>query len=151
MKSISKKIALVVFAAFLSLPAFSRGKNVHKQHFPGQQPMEKVTMGTITDINADTMIITIKDADGKNNKIHINPMTHMAKMPKFEKSMEKTADNDVEKKTEGKERKERKFQKFEKLTISDLKSGHWICVHRFNTDTETIEASFINVVIPENK
>lgn len=148
MKSISKKIAIAVFAAVLSLPAFSRGKNFHKQHFPCQQPMEKVTMGTVTDINTDTMIVTIKDADGKNRRIHINPMTHMAKMPKFEKQMEKHADNNAENKAEG---KERRFPKFEKLSISDLKNGHWISVHKFNADTETIEASFVNVVIPENK
>lgn len=146
MKSISKKLAVIALAAVLSVPAFSRGKDFHHgRHFPGQQMKEKVTMGTVIDVNSDAMIITLKDADGKNRKIHVNPLTHIAKIPEFKKPKEMAEPNAEEKK----EPKERNFPKFEKLSISELKTGYWISVHRFNADTETIEASFVNVVIPK--
>ncbi|MCQ2241764.1 hypothetical protein [Treponema sp.] len=100
---------------------------------------EKQVMGTVSSVNVDANIIVITDADGKSKKIHVNPLTKIARVePKRIPAKAKKGDK--------KDKDNMPFPfSIEKIEINDLKAGHWITVQKFNTDTETIEALNISV------
>lgn len=100
---------------------------------------EKQVMGTISSVNADAQIIVLTDADGKSRKVHINPLTNIVRVEP-NRAFTNT------KKGEKKNKDERPLPfKIDKLSVNDLKAGHWITVQMFSTDTETIEGWNISV------
>ena len=74
--------------------------------------------GTVTAVKEADGIITVKDADGKEKQIHVNPLTRIIKEANG---------------------------KMDELKIGDVKAGQWIAVHKFESDTETAEAQSIFV------
>lgn len=74
--------------------------------------------GTVVSVSADNGLITLKDADGKERAVHVNPFTHISQMANG---------------------------KTKELTILDVKAGAWIAVNKLNSDTTTAEAAHILV------
>ncbi len=108
-------------------------RNPHMNQF-----MENVTMGTVNSIDMESKIITIIDADGKQKKIHINPLTEIfsVEKPDMRKAPDKKA----------KDAKENPWgRNFKPVRLDNLEKGHWIVIKNFITHTETIEAMLITV------
>ncbi|WP_407397156.1 hypothetical protein [Treponema sp.] len=138
-----KTVAIAATIAVLSaVPVFAqktegrKGPGFAGHHGPFNFA-EKQIMGTISSVNLDSQTIVITDADGKNRKIHVNPLTKIA-------LVEPRRTPPKAKKGDKKDKPEFPFI-IEKLAIDNLKAGHWITVQKFNTDTETAEAWCINV------
>ena len=74
--------------------------------------------GTVTTVSEANGIISVKDADGKEKQIHVNPFTRIVKEANG---------------------------KMDELKIGDVKAGQWIAVNKFESDTETAEAQDIFV------
>ena len=74
--------------------------------------------GTGTTVSEADGIISVKDADGKEKQIHVNPFTRIVKEANG---------------------------KMDELKIGDVKAGQWIAVNKFESDTETAEAQDIFV------
>jgi hypothetical protein len=69
------------------------------------------TMGTVSALDSKASMITIKNADGKEVQVHVNPQTYI-----------KLADSNTA------------------LKFSDIKAGDWVGVNTFDTGTTTVEA-----------
>lgn len=97
------------------MPEEFMGREEHRE------PPKIDLMGTITAIDKNNKIITIKNADGKETKVHVNPYTKIGKpeMP-------------------GKH-----GQKPEKHSFDDMKIGDWIALNKFVTETIILEAAHI--------
>ena len=74
--------------------------------------------GTVTTVSEANGIISVKDADGKEKQIHVNPFTRIVKEANG---------------------------KMDELKIGDVKAGQWIAVNKFESDTTTVEAQSIFV------
>ncbi len=81
-------------------------------------------LGTISSVDEKSGIITLKDIDGKEKKVHVNPFTALRQK------------NDGKTSEKGKK----------SLEISELKAGDYLAVKKMKTETETIEAAKILVV-----
>lgn len=108
-------------------------RNPHMTQF-----MENVTMGIVNSIDMESKTITIIDADGKQKKIHINPITEIFSVEK--QTMRKAPDK------KAKDEKNNSWDRnFKPVGLEDLDKGHWIVIKNFKTHTETIEAMLITV------
>ena len=95
-------------------------------------------MGTVTAISEKDSTVTIKDADGKETVIHVNPLTRITKnLTVEEKEALKSDDTTNTTKT----------QKAVSLTIADIKKGDWIAVAKMETETKVLEAKQIAVQV----
>ncbi len=144
-------VALTLTAVFLS-PLCAQNKKTGKEEptpemprseMPGQPPREmphrmpfrdfpdtKLLMGTVKSVNTETNVVVISDCDGSETKVHVNPITRIVPLPQLPPKPE----------DEKPEPGERKF-----ATLSDVKSGSWVIVKNFNTDTKTAEAAIIGI------
>ena len=95
-------------------------------------------MGTVTAISEKDSTVTIKDADGKETVIHVNPLTRITKMLTVEEK-EALKSDDTTNTT--------KTQKAVSLTIADIKKGDWIAVAKMETETNVLEAKQIAVQV----
>ena len=86
-------------------------------------------LGTVSSVSADKKTITVKDVDGKEITVHVNPFTRMHELPSPEKNPDK-------------DRKDR-FN-FE-VSFSDLKTGDYVAITKMKTETKVIEAAKIIV------
>ncbi len=93
-------------------------------------------LGTVTSIDDNKQLITVKDADGNETKVHVNPFTRLVQ---FEKPAERTADT-------ADKRRELPCLEDAGINLKDVKTGNWVAVKKFNTETKTIEAGHIIVV-----
>ena len=87
-------------------------------------------IGSVTSVNASAGLLTVKDADGKETQVHVNPFTRLHPMPKAPAADEKS---------------EKKRPELNELKLSDLKNGDWVAVKKMKTETKTIEAARIVV------
>ena len=95
-------------------------------------------MGTVTAVSEKDSTVTIKDADGKETVIHVNPLTRITKiLTAEEKQALKSADTTNTTTTE----------KASTLTISDIKKGDWIAVAKMETETKVLEAKQIAIQV----
>ena len=95
-------------------------------------------MGTVTAISEKDSTVTIKDVDGKETVIHINPLTKITKiLTAEEKEALKSADT-TNKATR---------PKAASLSIADLKKGDWIAVAKMETETKVLEAKQIAIQV----
>ena len=95
-------------------------------------------MGTVTAISEKDSTVTIKNADGKETVIHVNPLTRITKiLTAEEKEALKSADT-TNKATR---------PKAASLSIADLKKGDWIAVAKMETETKVLEAKQIAVQV----
>lgn len=92
-------------------------------------------LGTISAISDDFTLLTVKNADGNEVKVHINPLTKIR-----EKDL--SADS-----PDSKDNRDRR-NAMQKKTIEpkDIKVGDWVAVKKIDTDTKTLEARSIIVV-----
>ena len=95
-------------------------------------------MGTVTAISEKDSTVTIKDADGKETVIHVNPLTRITKILTAEEK-EALKSDDTTNTT--------KTQKAVSLTIADIKKGDWIAVAKMETETKVLEAKQIAVQV----
>ena len=95
-------------------------------------------MGTVTAISEKDSTVTIKDADGKETVIHVNPLTRITKILTVEEK-EALKSDDTTNTT--------KTQKAVSLTIADIKKGDWIAVAKMETETNVLEAKQIAVQV----
>ena len=95
-------------------------------------------MGTVTAISEKDSTVTIKDADGKETVIHVNPLTRITKILTVEEK-EALKSDDTTNTT--------KTEKAAALTISDIKKGDWIAVAKMETETKVLEAKQIAVQV----
>ena len=95
-------------------------------------------MGTVTAISEKDSTVTIKDADGKETVIHVNPLTRITKILTVEEK-EALKSDDTTNTT--------KTQKAVSLTIADIKKGDWIAVAKMETETKVLEAKQIAVQV----
>ena len=95
-------------------------------------------MGTVSAVSEKDSTVTIKDADGKETVIHVNPLTRITKiLTAEEKEVLKSADTTNKATT----------QKAVSLTIADIKKGDWIAVAKMETETKVLEAKQIAVQV----
>ena len=95
-------------------------------------------MGTVTAISEKDSTVTIKDADGKETVIHVNPLTRITKILTVEEKEALKSDDTTNTK---------KTQKAVSLTIADIKKGDWIAVAKMETETKVLEAKQIAVQV----
>ena len=95
-------------------------------------------MGTVTAISEKDSTVTIKNADGKETVIHVNPLTRITKILTVEEK-EALKSDDTTNTT--------KTQKAVSLTIADIKKGDWIAVAKMETETNVLEAKQIAVQV----
>ena len=95
-------------------------------------------MGTVTAISEKDSTVTIKNADGKETVIHVNPLTRITKILTVEEK-EALKSDDTTNTT--------KTQKAVSLTIADIKKGDWIAVAKMETETKVLEAKQIAVQV----
>ena len=113
------------------------GKNAGGKH-GGKMLSNPDVMGSVTAISEKDSTVTIKDADGKETVIHVNPLTRITKiLTAEEKQALKSADTTNTSTTE----------KAAALTISDIKKGDWIAVAKMETETKVLEAKQIAVQV----
>ena len=142
MKKFIKTISISVLIISLGTASFaSPGRinsyNFHKGALPEQNAQTRKQMprknmhigqndehlgktdflGTVGTVNTETKVFTVKDSDGKETQVHVNPFTHL-----------------------------RQVGKKNEITLSDIKSGDWVAVKKFETETKTLEASRVIVV-----
>ena len=107
-------------------------------------------LGTITAVNAETKTLTVKDADGKETQVHVNPFTKLKerKSPSVKENEPAEKDNAPSEKKRKLGREQNNFPRPEinELKISELKTGDWVAVKKMHTETKTIEAARIIVV-----
>ena len=113
------------------------GKNAGGKH-DGKMLSNPDVMGTVTTVSEKDSTVTIKDADGKETVIHVNPLTRITKiLTAEEKQALKSADTTNTSTTE----------KAAALTISDIKKGDWIAVAKMETETKVLEAKQIAIQV----
>ena len=113
------------------------GKNAGGKH-GGKMLSNPDVMGTVTAVSEKDSTVTIKDADGKETVIHVNPLTRITKiLTTEEKQALKSADTTNTTTTE----------KAAALTISDIKKGDWIAVAKMETETKVLEAKQIAIQV----
>ena len=113
------------------------GKNAGGKH-GGKMLSNPDVMGTVTAVSEKDSTVTIKDADGKETVIHVNPLTRITKiLTAEEKQALKSADTTNTTTTE----------KAAALTISDIKKGDWIAVAKMETETKVLEAKQIAIQV----
>ena len=113
------------------------GKNAGGKH-GGKMLSNPDVMGTVTAISEKDSTVTIKDADGKETVIHVNPLTRITKILTVEEK-EALKSDDTTNTT--------KTQKAVSLTIADIKKGDWIAVAKMETETNVLEAKQIAVQV----
>ena len=116
------------------------GKNAGGKH-GGKMLSNPDVMGTVTAISEKDSTVTIKNADGKETVIHVNPLTRITKiLTAEEKQALKSADttNTTNNVT---------TEKAAALTISDIKKGDWIAVAKMETETKVLEAKQIAIQV----
>ena len=113
------------------------GKNAGGKH-GGKMLSNPDVMGTVTAISEKDSTVTIKDADGKETVIHVNPLTRITKILTVEEK-EALKSDDTTNTT--------KTQKAVSLTIADIKKGDWIAVAKMETETKVLEAKQIAVQV----
>ena len=116
------------------------GKNAGGKH-GGKMLSNPDVMGTVTAVSEKDSTVTIKDADGKETVIHVNPLTRITKiLTAEEKQALKSADttNTTNNVT---------TEKAAALTISDIKKGDWIAVAKMETETKVLEAKQIAIQV----
>ena len=116
------------------------GKNAGGKH-GGKMLSNPDVMGTVTAVSEKDSTVTIKDADGKETVIHVNPLTRITKiLTTEEKQALKSADttNTTNNVT---------TEKAAALTISDIKKGDWIAVAKMETETKVLEAKQIAIQV----
>lgn len=88
--------------------------------------------GEVTKVDADKSLVTVKDVDGKETQVHVNPFTKIRE--KFNPDAKKA----------------RKTKRdFDEFTLSDLKAGDYVAVKKMDTETKIIEAARIVVAAKE--
>ena len=113
------------------------GKNAGSKH-GGKMLSNPDVMGTVTAVSEKDSTVTIKDADGKETVIHVNPLTRITKiLTAEEKQALKSADTTNTTTAE----------KAAALTISDIKKGDWIAVAKMETETKVLEAKQIAIQV----
>ncbi len=100
---------------------------------PHAQPKADL-LGTVSTVNAETKILTVKDADGKETQVHVSPLTRIGSLPTEEER--KAA-------AEAKKSGEKKIPAQNTLALSDVKSGDFVVVKKIDTETKTLEAARI--------
>ena len=113
------------------------GKNAGGKH-GGKMLSNPDVMGTVTAISEKDSTVTIKDADGKETVIHVNPLTRITKILTVEEK-EALKSDDTTNTT--------KTQKAVSLTIADIKKGDWIAVAKMETETKVLEAKQIAIQV----
>ena len=92
-------------------------------------------LGTISSVDASKQIVTVKDGDGKETLVHVNPFTRIRE---FDCEPGKAPAKNNNKRPEINETK-----------LEDLKVGSWVAVSKFDTETKILEASKIIVANEE--
>ena len=113
------------------------GKNAGGKH-GGKMLSNPDVMGTVSAVSEKDSTVTIKDADGKETVIHVNPLTRITKILTVEEK-EALKSDDTTNTT--------KTQKAVSLTIADIKKGDWIAVAKMETETKVLEAKQIAVQV----
>lgn len=127
-------IACAVFTAAL-MPTFAHGMHGHgcccgeRGSFPRFAPRAApargaALMGTVRSVDAVSSVIDVTDADGSSRSVHINPLTRI--------TTRLSPGSD--------------FRGPERLDILSIKEGDFVIVTDFNTRTDTLEASGIEIL-----
>ena len=91
-------------------------------------------IGTVSAVNEEKSVITVKDFDGNETQIHVNPFT------RIHERMNPTDDA----------RRNRKGRDLDdEMTVSDVKAGDYVAVQKMNTESKTVEAARIIVAVKE--
>ena len=113
------------------------GKSAGGKH-GGKMLSNPDVMGTVTAVSEKDSTVTIKDADGKETVIHVNPLTRITKILTAEEKEALKSANTTNNTTTKKEAS---------LTIADIKKGDWIAVAKMETETKVLEAKQIAIQV----
>lgn len=86
--------------------------------------MQTDILGTITAISTDSKIITVKDIDGKESSVHINPITKLLKISKQDTGVRNNN---------------------RQIDFTDIKTGDWVIIRNLYSETKIFEAAEIIV------
>ncbi|MCR4822467.1 MAG: hypothetical protein K5873_06295 [Treponema sp.] len=110
---------------------------------PGPMGMNKADLvGTVSAVSPDKKTVSVKDADGKERKIHVNPMTRLHQVQPGSASPAKADATPAE-------RRALRGPKDNSLLLADVKVGDFVMVMKLGGETETIEAGRIAVAREE--
>ncbi|MBQ4378233.1 MAG: hypothetical protein II821_03440 [Treponema sp.] len=114
---------------------FQMQKHPMHQGFPGG-PQKFDYLGTISSVDTEKQLITLKDADGNETKIHVNPFTRTGSFDLPTGNPCQCGNPNCTNKS---------LPAPDTLKLEELKAGDWIAVKKFDTDTKTVEAAGIIV------
>lgn len=110
-----------------------RSRMAHMGFLPGCKPKSGPdAIGTVSRISASDGTITVRDADGNETTVHINPFTYIKLFDpqKADRKLSRDTDKTAQ----------------PSLTISDIKRGDYVMVRKLNgSTTKTIEAGRITI------
>ena len=101
--------------------------------------------GTVSAVSSDSKILTVKDADGKETQIHVNPLTRVNAIPSQAERAKKLEERKTADKNQRAEKKTPPENAPARLTLSDVKVGDWVMVQKLGGETKTLEAGKITV------
>jgi hypothetical protein len=126
-KKVIRSIAAgALMLSLAAVPVFANGRGNGNNRFCGNESERNClpgtgrgigmgnaqAMGTVSAVNTKDALITLKNADGKEVQIHVNPATYITLAGNLNKDM----------------------------ALADVKTGDWIAVNTFNTSTTILEA-----------
>lgn len=86
-------------------------------------------LGTVSSVDAGKQLVTIKDADGKETQVHVNPFTRIHEFALPEEPQPKNNSR----------------PEINELKLEDLKAGTWVAVKKFKGETKVLEGARILV------
>ena len=149
-KSVFTTIAVAALVFGIGTSAFAKTpsrSNPHahpmasERNCDGRNPMrgeqgKADLFGMVSAVSSDNKTLTVKDADGNETQVHVNPFTHVHALPTQEERNAATAHKKPD---------ERKFPEESALSLSDVKVGDWLMVKKLGGETKTLEAARIIV------
>ena len=131
---------------------FARGNTPNKK-MPVKDERPNVKndlLGTVSAVSAENKTISVKDADGKETQVHVNPLTRMNEIPskaEREKMRAETLENrkNADKKLPNEGEKPHEMEMKNEIALSDVKVGDWVMVKKIGSGTKTLEAGRISV------
>ena len=117
-------------------------------------------LGSVSEVNGENKTLKIKDADGNESLVHVNPVTRICKMPSIQERQEKfkeIQENADSKNLPSPERfmgmhrgMGQAMAGENQINLSDVKKGDFVMVTKLGGSTKTLEAGRIVVAEESN-
>ena len=143
---VKKIVTVFMMVAMLAVSAFAKGQKgpnedgkKHDFRGAGMYQLSADLVGQVVSVDEKNLMLTVKDADGKDVKVRVSPFAHVVKMPDC-KNFKKPEAKDGQKEMPKVEGEQGKRPEMPHFTIADIKAGEWVAIEKFRTETQTVEA-----------